>query len=97
MMTREQAQKLAEKILKLSTFPECSISISSGEQCYTRFANNGITLAGFSSRHGVSISSTKDGRTGNTSVNDLDDAALRAAVERSEQLAAIEAGRSSSP
>lgn len=89
MMTREQAQKLAEKILKLSTFPECSISISSGEQCYTRFANNGITLAGFSSRHGVSISSTKDGRTGNTSVNDLDDAALRAAIERSEQLAAI--------
>ena len=45
MMTREEAQKLAQKILAMSTFEECQVSISSQEQAYTRFANNGITTS----------------------------------------------------
>ena len=89
MLTREQARKLAEKVLAYSSFPECSVTVNSSEQAFTRFANNGITTAALVNRHTVAIGSTRDGRTGNTVVNDLDDAALKAAVKRSEELSGI--------
>ncbi len=89
MLTREQSQRLGEKVLAFSTFGEMSVSVTSSEQAFTRFANNGITTAALVNRHQVAISATKDGRTGNTVVNDLDDDALRQAVKRAEELAAI--------
>ena len=45
MLTRDEAQKLANKVLGLATFPECHVTIAASEQAYTRFANNGITTA----------------------------------------------------
>ena len=89
MLTRDEAQKLAQKLIGLSTFPECQVNINNSEQAYTRFANNGITTASFSRRHTVSVSVTRDGQTGSYSVNDLDDASLRLAVKKAEELAAI--------
>jgi predicted Zn-dependent protease len=89
MLTRDEAQKLAQKTIGLSTYPECQVSINETEQAYTRFANNGITTASFSRRHTVSISVTRDGQTGSYSVNDLDDGSLRSAVKKAEELAAI--------
>jgi predicted Zn-dependent protease len=89
MLTRDDAQKLSEKLIKLSSFPECNISINDTEQAYTRFANNGITTASFSRRRSVSISVTRDGQTGSYSVNEFDDATLTGAVKKAEELAAI--------
>ena len=74
MLTQDQAEKLAQKVLGLSSFPDCQIVIVASEQAYTRFANNGITTASFNRRHTVSITATRDGKTGSTAVNDLDDA-----------------------
>src|SRR5258706_455743 len=88
MMTQNEAQKLAQKTLGFSTFPECQVAITASEQAYTRFANNGITTASLNLRHNVSIVVTRGGRTGSYGVNDLDDASLRAAVVRAEELAA---------
>ena len=73
----------------MSTFPECQVTVTSQEQAYTRFANNGITTAAFALRHNLSIVTTRDGRTGSYSTNDLDDASLRAAVKKAEELAAL--------
>jgi predicted Zn-dependent protease len=89
MLTRDEAQQLAKKLIGYSTFPECQVTITASEQAYTRFANNGITTASFNLRNTVSIVSTREGRTGSYGVNDLDDASLRAAVKKSEELAAI--------
>src|ERR1700674_5033447 len=89
MLTQDEAQKIAKKVLGMSTFPECQVTVTSQEQAYTRFANNGITTASFSLRHNVAISVTRDARTGGTATNDLDDASLRAAVKKAEELAAI--------
>src|SRR5689334_11113097 len=89
MLTRDEAQKLAQKVLGLSTFPECQVTITASEQAYTRFANNGITTASLNLRHNVAISVTREGRTGSTGVNDLDDASLRTAVKKAEELAVI--------
>jgi len=80
MLTREEAKKLAGQVLSYSKFPECTVSITSSEQAFTRFANNGITTAALVNRHSVSIASTRDGRSGRTVVNDLDDAALARAL-----------------
>jgi predicted Zn-dependent protease len=89
MMTREEAQNLTRKVIGYSTFPECQVTITASEQAYTRFANNGITTASFNLRHNVSLALTRDGHTGDTAVNDLDDDALRTAVRKAEELAAI--------
>jgi predicted Zn-dependent protease len=89
MLTRDEAQKLAQKVLGLSTMPECQVAIASSEQAYTRFANNGITTAALNLRHTVSITVAREGRAGTMTVNDLDDASLRAAVKKAEEIAAI--------
>jgi predicted Zn-dependent protease len=89
MLTRDEAHKLAQKVVGFSTFPECQVTITASEQAYTRFANNGITTASLNLRHNVAIVVTREGRTGSTGVNDLDDASLAAAVKKAEELAAI--------
>ena len=89
MLTRDEAQKLAQKVIGLSTFPECQVTITSSEQAYTRFANNGITTASLNLRHTVSIAVSRDGRSGVMTVNDQDDTSLKAAVRKAEELAAI--------
>ena len=89
MTTRDEAQRLIEKILSYSKFPACEVSVREPEEAYVRFANNGVTTAGFSVERTISIESSREGRTGVTSLTEIDDAALRAAVARSEEIAAI--------
>src|SRR3954467_4127108 len=89
MLTREEAQRLSKKVIEFSTFPECQVGISTIEQAYTRFANNGITTASLNLRHTVSVTVSKEGQSGVAIVNDLDDASLRGAVKKAEELAAI--------
>ena len=89
MLTREEAQKLSQTVMGLTTFPECHVTITASEQAYTRFANNGITTASFNLRHDLSIVVSRDGRAGFTAVNDFDLASLKKAVRLAEELAAI--------
>lgn len=89
MFTRTQAQQLLEKVLKFSTFPECSASVADSEQSFVRFANNGVTTAGFTVERTVTIQATRENKTGISQTTDLSDASLRAAVKRAEELAAI--------
>ena len=89
MITRDEAQKLTLKVLGLSSFPECQVTLTSSEQAYTRFANNGVTTASFNLRHNLSIVVSRDGRSGSMAVNDFDDASLKSAVKVAEELAAI--------
>ena len=64
MFTRDEAQKLAQKVIGYSTFPECQVTVTASEQAYTRFANNGITTASLGLRQNVSITVTRDASTG---------------------------------
>ena len=89
MLTPQEIQRIVEKALSFSTLPECSVTVSSSEQTYTRFANNAITMAGFSTRNSILIQSTRDSSTGEAQIGEITDDALRAAVKRSEQLAAL--------
>ena len=90
MLTRDEAQKLAQKVIGLLDVSGMPGDASRRrEQAYTRFANNGITTASLNLRHTVAITVTRDGTAGRMTVNDLDDASLRAAVKKAEELAAI--------
>ena len=89
MITRDEAQTIAKKVLGLTTYPECHVTLTSSEQAYTRFANNGVTTASFNLRHNLSIVVTREGRTGSMAVNDFDDASLKSAVKLAEELASM--------
>src|ERR1017187_2840389 len=89
MLTREQAQELARKAIAMTAFPECAVSVNSTEDAFIRFALNGVTTSGFVVTESMSISVTKDRQTGNTSVDELTDSAIREGVRRAEQLALL--------
>jgi predicted Zn-dependent protease len=92
MLTKEQFQKLAEKALSFTTFPQMSVSASSTETAFIRFALNGVTTSGFVANQSLGISVTKDKKTGNTGVDDFDEKAIKDAVQRAEQIAMISPG-----
>lgn len=89
MLTIDEARKLTQRVLSFSKFPECEISLNSTETIFTRFAVNGITTSGKTLVQSMSITSARDGKAGNTSVAEFDDASLRDAVKRTEELALI--------
>jgi predicted Zn-dependent protease len=89
MLTKEQFQKLAEKALSFTTFPEASVSLSNTESAFIRFALNGVTTSGFVANQSMGISLTKDNKSGFTSVDDFNDKSIRDAVQRAEQIAMI--------
>ncbi|MGA2135900.1 MAG: TldD/PmbA family protein [Bryobacteraceae bacterium] len=89
MLTREQAQKITERVLSFSTFPECDVSVTSSENAFIRFARNEITTSGFTVGQSIAITSVRDGKSGSTRVDEFDDASLREAVKRTETLAEI--------
>src|SRR5690349_5376902 len=89
MLTREQAQRITDKALSFSSFPECEISLNSSESAFIRFALNDVTTSGFTVEQSMTISSVKDGKSGSTRVDEFDDDSLKAAVKRTEELAMI--------
>src|SRR5262249_15171739 len=72
-----------------SKYPECEVRISSVERANIRFARNGITTSGFTIEQSMTIASTRDGKSGRTTATEFDDARLREAVQRTEELAAV--------
>jgi predicted Zn-dependent protease len=89
MLTREEAKKITERVLGFTTFPECTVTIEHSETASIRFALNGVTTSGFQVDQALSISVTKDNKTGSTSLSEFDDKSLREAMKRAEQLSEI--------
>lgn len=87
MLPRDQVQKIVEKILSYSSFPECWVALTSSEDLNLRFANNGITTSGFTVERSLVVTSTRDRQTGSYRTSSIEEAALRAAVKRSEEIA----------
>ena len=89
MLTREEAKKLTDRVLSMTKFPECSVSLNYSEAASIRFALNGVTTSGFQVSQSIAISVSKDNKTGSTSLAEFDDKSLRAAMQRAEQLAEV--------
>lgn len=89
MLTREEAKKITDRVLAFTTFQECSVSLYNSETASIRYALNSVTTSGFQVVQSLSISATKDNKTGSISLSEFDDKSLRDAVKRAEELSGI--------
>lgn len=86
--TKDEARKLAEKILSYSKAPECEVWLEATQSGHTRFAANDVTTSGSARDLTIAIISSGGGRTGTVRVNDTDAPNLKTAVARSEEVMA---------
>jgi predicted Zn-dependent protease len=89
MMTKHQAQKIAEKILSLTKADGVAISITGSSSSNLRFARNTVTTSGTSNNTTIALSVTFGKKTGRYSFNQFDDKSLHDAVQRAEELARV--------
>ena len=88
-LSRAEAEALAKRTLSYSTADQALVTISSGWQGNTRFADSGITTSGGVTDTTVSITSTIGKRQASAETNVLEESALRRTVELSERLARL--------
>jgi predicted Zn-dependent protease len=89
MLSEEEARSITDRIFKASRTPEASVSLGWRQNCNTRFANNGVTTAGYTSDLAINIEVKQDRRTGAASTSETSDEALRRTLARAEELAAV--------
>lgn len=85
----DELRAISDRILQLSQADQCRVNIESGWRGYTRVATNRITSAGGADSTSINITSVFGKRVASVNTNSLDDAALLAAVRRSETLARL--------
>lgn len=89
MVDERQAREILEKALRLSQAEECTVRLFGRSGGNIRYARNTVTTAGAQQNTSLSVSSSFGRRTGNASINELDDASIERAVRRSEELARL--------
>ena len=88
-LSRAECEAITKRVLGFSTADECRVSVNSGMRQNTRFAVNQISTAGDDYNASVNIRSVFGKKVANVSVNRLDDASLRAAVQNCERIARL--------
>ncbi len=88
-LSRTECEQIAKRVLEFSKADECRVSINSGVRANTRFAVNQISTAGDNYNNSVSIRSVFGKKVANVTINRLDEASLRLAVENSERIARL--------
>jgi predicted Zn-dependent protease len=89
LLSRDDCEALAKKLLGFAKADETRVTIQSQARGNTRFAVNQISTAGDSYDAVVVVRSVFGRRAANAVTNKLDDASLRAVVERAEALARL--------
>jgi len=89
VMTREQAQAVVEKVVKMSKADEISVNLNSGYQADVRFAANQMSTSGGVINGTLAVQSTIGKKHAATVTNDLSDDSLLRAVQQSEALAKL--------
>jgi predicted Zn-dependent protease len=88
-MTREQAQALVERVVKMSKAEGIQVNIGGGYNANIRFADNRISTAGGVATANVNVQSSFGPKHAVTSTNDMSDDGLERAVRQSEALAKL--------
>ncbi|MCB1064189.1 MAG: TldD/PmbA family protein [Verrucomicrobiae bacterium] len=88
-MTKAETESLSAKILGLVKADDAELWISDNEDLQLRYANNDITSNGLIDRASVSLSVSYGKRSASISINQTDDATLRAAVEKVQAMAKL--------
>jgi predicted Zn-dependent protease len=89
VMSREQAQALVERVVKMSKADSIQVNVGGGYAANIRFADNRISTAGGISTANLNIQSSFGPKHAVVTTNDLSDAGLERAVRQSEALAKL--------
>ncbi|MEO6447243.1 MAG: metallopeptidase TldD-related protein [Gemmatimonadaceae bacterium] len=89
ILSRDEAQALARRILAFATADSTRVTIRSGARANSRFAVNQISTAGDNTDTVVTVLSSFGKRSATATTNKLDDDALKAVVGNSEALARL--------
>ena len=88
-LSSAELKSITDRIMSLSQADQCRVNIESGWRGYTRVATNRITSAGGADSTSVNITSIFGKRVASVETNNFEDAALLAAVRRSETMARL--------
>ncbi|MBK6485973.1 MAG: TldD/PmbA family protein [Gemmatimonadetes bacterium] len=89
IISRDDAQALAKRILYFATADSTRVTIRSGARANSRFAVNQISTAGDNSDTVITVLSSFGKRSATATTNKLDDAGLQQVVANSEKLARL--------
>ena len=89
LLTRAQAQALAERVLKMSTADQTRVNIVSAWSGNTRFADASITTSGAFVDTTLTVTVTMGRRRASSTTNTLDDASLKRTLDLAVALARV--------
>ena len=89
VLSREQAQAIVERAVKLSKADAVRVSVNSSRETNLRFADNQMSTSGVTTNSTIRIQSVFGKRKASVVTNDRSDDGLRRAVEQSEALARL--------
>ena len=89
ILTREEAEALVKRVVAMSRADGIDVQIGGGYTTNVRFADNQMSTAGAVTDFAVAVQSWFGKKHAVVQTNEVTDAALRAAVEKSERLAKL--------
>ena len=89
ILSKDEAQALAKRVLGFATADETRVTIRSGARANSRFAVNKMSTAGDNTDTTVTVLSAFGKRSATSTTNRLDDASLQATVKNAESLARL--------
>jgi predicted Zn-dependent protease len=89
ILSRPDAQDIANRALKASPADETRVSINSAARADTRFALNQVTTSGENRDTSVTITALVNGRSASVTTNRLDEASLAAAAREAAEIAKL--------
>src|SRR5580765_8589515 len=89
MLTEKESKALCKKLLSFTKADDAEVSVSSEDYSHLRFAANAFTTSGRRENASATVTVWIDQKRGSATANDLEERALRMAVEDAERLARI--------
>ncbi|MBL0940586.1 MAG: TldD/PmbA family protein [Gemmatimonadaceae bacterium] len=89
VLTRDEAQALVERAVKLSTADAVRVTVQSSRETNLRFADNQMSTSGATTNTTIRVQSVFGKRKASVVTNDRSDEGLRRAVQQSEALAKL--------
>lgn len=87
LLTEQEVKDLTTKILSMVNADDASAAVSSNKQSHLRFAGNNVLTSGSREGRNANVTVWIGGKRGSSSTNDLDDASLKAMVDRAQEIA----------
>lgn len=89
LLSEKEAKSIIDKVLSLSTADETSVTVSGSRTGNIRYAQNMVTTSGERENLTISITTYFGKRSGTVTINELNDAVIKAAVQQAEEVARL--------